>query len=105
MFKPRPLVNGSEPKAWRTNRAQSVHQSLQQTALLVMVAVADPSSPRVPPDLGGDKQKAQPCRRQGSVFHALNLVLGFAIEQQQPTVEVVRQHGQLKVVAVDVKAP
>ena len=58
----------------------------------------------MPPDLGRHEQKAQPRRRQGGVPQLLRGGVGFALEQQQPAVEVVGQHDQLKVIAVHVKA-
>ncbi len=48
----------------RANRdgAESIHESLQQSFFLILIAVADADSPGVPPDLGSHKQKTQTRR-------------------------------------------
>jgi len=41
--------------------AQSIHQRLEQSALRILIAIADAHSPGMSPDLGGEEQEAQTC--------------------------------------------
>jgi hypothetical protein len=52
------------------------------------------------PDARRQKQKLQPGRGQRSVAERFHFGLLFPVEQHQPAVEVVSQHGELKVNAV-----
>ena len=79
---------------------QAIHQPLKDSFLLVMIAVADAHASGMAPDLDRQKQKTQSRRRQSRMFHLGCAGRLFPIEQQQPAVQVVGQHGQLKVNAV-----
>ena len=59
----------------------------------------------MPPDSGGHEQEPQPRRRQRRVSHGSDFDIFLAIEQLQPTVQVVGQHRDLKPVAVHHPAP
>src|SRR6266699_5638888 len=65
-----------------------------------MVTVADAYSASMAPDLGRQKQKTQSCRRQLYVFHLRCVGCLFPIEEHQPAIQVVSQHGQLEMNAV-----
>src|SRR5256884_9144954 len=52
------------------------------------------------PDLGRQKQKTQSRRGQLRMFHLRWVGRLFPIEEHQPAVEVVGQHGQLEMHAV-----
>ena len=84
----------------RSDAAQPIHQSLEQSSLRVLIAVADAHSSGMAPDFGRQKQKTQSRRRQSRMFHLGCVGRLFPVEQQQPAVQVVGQHGQLKVNAV-----
>jgi hypothetical protein len=47
---------------------QPLHQPLEESALRVLVAIADTDAARVTPDLGGEKQKPQTRGRQGHML-------------------------------------
>ena len=83
-------------------RSRSISRST--IFLFIVIAVADAHSSRVPPDLGGQEQEAQPCRLQRRVMQSLAARAFLAVEQQQPAVQVVGQHRQLKVIAIGLKA-
>ena len=57
----------------------------------------------VTPDLGRHEQEAEPRGRQRRVPQFGGISLRLAVEQHQPAIQVVRQHGQLEVIAVHVK--
>ena len=79
---------------------QPIHQPLKDSFLLVMIALVDAHSAGMLPDLGLQKQKTQLRRGQLRMFQFCCVGRLFPIEQGQPAVQVVGQHGQLKVNAV-----
>ena len=92
--------HGPEPGPFARDRPQSVHQSLKDSLLGIMIAVADTDPTGVAPDLGREKQKPQTGCRQRGVLQRFYFGLLLAVEQHQPTVQVVGQHRQLEVIAV-----
>src|ERR1700719_1143955 len=92
--------HGGEPVFCCRHRPEPRHQSLEKRLVGVMRAVADAHASRMSPDTRRQKQKLQPGRGQRSVAQRFHLGLLFPVEQHQPAVEVVSQHGELKVNAV-----
>src|ERR1035437_1950565 len=72
----------------RRNLSQPIHQSLEHSLLLVVIAVAHPGAAGVAPDFGGHEEEAEPRGRQSRVPQLGGILLRFAVEQHQPTVQV-----------------
>src|SRR5713226_1098805 len=70
-----------------------------------MIAVPHQHSAGVAHDLGRQKQETQSRGRQRGVTQVLGLDLLLAVEQHQPTVQVVGQHRQLEVHTVHGPSP
>jgi len=60
---------------------QSVHESLEDSLFLVVIAVTDAYSTGVTPDLGRQKQKTQSRRGQLRMFHLGSVNFLFPVEQ------------------------
>ena len=84
---------------------KAFHQPLKQSALRILVAIADAYPSGVFPNLGGHKQKTQTRRRQRRMLKFLRRHSLFPLKQQQPAIQVVGQHHQLKMHAVGGPAP
>jgi hypothetical protein len=56
------------------------------------------------PQFGGDEEESQPRDHHRRVFQFRRVRLWLAIKQQKPTIEIVGEHGQLKVDLIGVKA-
>ncbi len=80
--------HGPETSGPPGNFPQPIHQPLEQSALRILIAIADAHSPRVPPELGRHKQKTQSRRDQGRMLQVIRFELFFPVEEQQPAVQV-----------------
>src|SRR3984885_9382112 len=89
-----------ETVATRRNSPHPVQQALEEPSVFVVIAIADAYSPCMPPDLGREEQEPQTRSRQRGVPHRSDLSTFLAVEQLQPTVQVVGQHRNLKPDAV-----
>ena len=96
--------NGRETEWARDDVSQARHQTLEGCLLFVMVAVADAGATSMTPDLGGDEEKAESGGGQRRMLERVDVGLRFAVEQHQPSIQVVSEHGQLKMIPIHVKA-
>jgi hypothetical protein len=65
-----------------------------------VTSVADAHACGTTPVARGEKQKAQPRRGQGGVLDGLQRGLLLTMEQLQPTIQVLGQHGDVEPVVV-----
>src|ERR1019366_4260389 len=70
------------------NLPQPIHQSLEDSLFLVVVAVAHPGPPCMAPDFGSHEEEAEARGRQRRVPQLRGIVLRLALEQHQPAVQV-----------------
>jgi len=82
-----------KPEVGGGDGPQTIHEPLKQASVGVMVAVTDADSARVAPDPGRQKEKFQPGGGQRRMPERVHFGVFFAIEQHEPTVQVVSQHG------------
>src|SRR6516225_376092 len=92
--------HGEEAVCLCRDRSQPHHQTIEYGLLGIVVAVADADSPGMTPDACRQEQEPEPRSGPSSVAECFHRGLFFPVEQHQPAVEVVRQHGELEENAV-----
>ena len=96
------MTGFQRPLSLMIRRNRSINR-LKRPCFGVLVAVSDADAAAMRADLGDDEQEPEPGRGQGDVGEGLGIVLRLPMEQLQPDVQVVGEHGHLEMDRVGVE--